>query len=326
MPTLVSGSLPKCANYDADIIILTINRLAETREAVKSALSQTGVKTHIILLDQGPHSANAVNLRDLITAHDNICLFTSNINLGVGGGRNFLSSAGHGRIIVALDNDATFASEHVVLNALRIFEEHDRLGAIGFNISRADGRLDDSSWGYPAALKALSDGRFKTTTFVGAGYAILRRAWRDGGGYDPNLFFTWEEYDFCLRAINAGWHILYDGSLRVFHMVAAEERVQWSAGRTKLFVRNRLVIGRKWRAHWLSLLPRMIAYLINGALNSQFSATLQGIYDAFNLDQTLQKKSMTKDMQNYILAHEQRHRRWGFIRIRKNPSKTQASP
>jgi GT2 family glycosyltransferase len=161
MPALTSGSLPKCGNYDVDIIILTINRLLETREAVQSALRQTGVNTHIMVLDQGPGSANAYNLRDLVTAHDNICIFTSDINLGVGGGRNFLSSVGNGKIIVALDNDAIFASEHVALNALRMFEEHDRLGAIGFNISTADGRLDDLSWGYPPALKAFSHGRFK---------------------------------------------------------------------------------------------------------------------------------------------------------------------
>jgi GT2 family glycosyltransferase len=138
------------------------------------------------------------------------------------------------------------------------------------------------------------------------------------------LFFTWEEYDFCLRAISAGWYILYDGSLRVFHMVAPEERVQWSAGRTKLFVRNRIIIGRKWRVPWPSLLPRMIGYLINGLLNRQFWATVRGIYDAFDLDQNLQKRNMTKDMRNYILSHEHQHHGWGFVRIRKNASKFRA--
>ena len=31
------------------------------------------------------------------------------------------------------------------------------------------------------------------------------KAWQQAGGYDPKLFFCWEEFDFCLRAIALGW-------------------------------------------------------------------------------------------------------------------------
>jgi GT2 family glycosyltransferase len=61
-------------------------------------------------------------------------LYGSTVNLGVAGGRNLLTSLGHGQIIVALDNDAVFAEKWVVARAVRAFGQRPELGALGFNI------------------------------------------------------------------------------------------------------------------------------------------------------------------------------------------------
>ena len=50
---LIAGSRPPIEAYDADIIILSLNRLAETIEAIQSALAQRGVAFHVTVLDQG---------------------------------------------------------------------------------------------------------------------------------------------------------------------------------------------------------------------------------------------------------------------------------
>jgi GT2 family glycosyltransferase len=216
---------------------------------------------------------------------------------------------GKGGIIIALDNDAVFANEYVVFQAANLFMKQERLGAVGFHILSVDGQfLDHASWGYPAALKHLSDSKFETTTFVGAGYAVRRDAWVDAGGYDSNLFFTWEEYDFCLRAIERGWNILYDGTLKILHKNSGEERVKWTAERASYFVRNRLMIARKWRVNWLCLLPRISGYIINGAVNGHLGATMEGIFQALHQDRQFHKKHMTPEMRRYIARNEQRHR------------------
>ncbi len=45
-------------------------------------------------------------------------------------------------------------------------------------------------------------------------------AWEQAGGYDAKLFFCWEEFDFCLRAIALGWRIRYRGDIVIRHKVS----------------------------------------------------------------------------------------------------------
>jgi len=309
VPRLAAGSLPPYGRYDADIIILTTGRLAATLEALASASRQAHVHSYVALLDQGTDAAARARYAEIFAGSTTAGFFVSDTNLGVGGGRNFLSNIGHGDIIVALDNDAVFADPFVVFDALRIFEQTPRLGAMAFRIMDATGqKLDDASWGFPQSLMPHARKKFTTTTFVGAGHAIRRAAWDDAGPYDDSLFFTWEEYDFCLRAIARHWHIEYHGDLAVFHKLAPEARLRWQAGRTRLYVRNRLIIARKWGASWLSLTPRIAGYAVKGALNGACLTALAGATAAIWRDARTPKRKMPASMRRYLTEHEQAHR------------------
>jgi GT2 family glycosyltransferase len=308
-PALAAGTLPPAGPYEADIIILTMGRVAATLAAIESALQQSQVRAYVAVLDQNATPASQDAYRRAFAGRARIGYFASAANLGVGGGRNVLAAIGHGQIIVGLDNDAAFADAFVVFNTVRAFRQDEKLGALGFRIMNGAGTgPDEQSWGYPPALKALGARRFLTTTFVGAGHAIRRACWADAGPYDATLFFTWEEYDFALRAIARGWTVAYRGDLAVRHLLAAEARMRWQGGRTRLFVRNRLLIARKWGAPWVSLLPRICGYVVKGALHGQAPAALSGIAAAWRRDKLLQKQNMPRKMRDYIRAHETSHR------------------
>jgi GT2 family glycosyltransferase len=314
-PYLAAGSPPPAGPYDADIIILTMGRQNATLAAIDSALRQRDAAIHVSVLDQGSPPEMRRRFIKLFEDRAQLGYYIAPENLGVAGGRNFLSQVGHGNIIVALDNDAVFGDTFVVLDALRQFAAGPRLGVVAFRImDEAGERLDERSWGYPAALKPLAARRFLTTTFVGAGHAIRRAAWEAAGGYDERLFFTWEEYDFALRAIAAGWLIEYCGDLTVRHALAQEARVRWQAGRTKFFVRNRLHIARKWGASWVALAPRMLGYLVKGALNGSFADAARGIAAAARMDERGRRK-MPPVMRDYLLENEQIHRGSVFRRL-----------
>ena len=305
---LITGNYPPPGRYDADIIILTMNRFAETLEAVASAQAQSGGSFHIMVLDQGsaPHIQDGFAAAFAGLPHFGYVV--SGANLGVGGGRNLLSSFGHGDVIVALDNDACFATNTVAAEAVAAFAAQPDLGALAFRIFGRDGAsLDHLAWGYPLGLKPRAAERFDTTTFVGAGHAIRRLTWEQAGGYDPSLFFTWEEYDFCLAAIACGWVIRYDGALGVVHKVAAEARLAWTAERLTLSIRNRLVIARKWGISWLRLAPRIIGYLIKGWRNGCLLPTLHGVVAALR-NKTMLPQRMPEPMRAYLYRNETRHR------------------
>ena len=267
--------------YDVDVIILSLDRPAETLAAIRSAFDQIGVQPHVIVVDQGSSGATLDGLARELDGRANATLIRLGRNVGVAAGRNAASAAGSAPVIVALDNDAEFADRTALVHAVAAMTASPDLAAIGFRIVRhADGDDDRSSWGYPRPLLARAAERFDTATFVGAGHAIRRLAWEEVGGYDPTLFFAWEEYDFSLRAIAAGWRVRYCGEIVVRHKISAERRVGWSGPRWYFQVRNRLYVERKWGAARATLLPRAVAYMLRGALAGLLRPTLRAIADA----------------------------------------------
>ncbi len=310
-----AGSPPPLGGYDADIVILALNRQDDTIEAINSALNQRGGTFHITVLDQGSSPGMLRELRKLFAHHPNFSLYESETNLGVPGGRTAAAALGHGQVIVSLDNDAVFATPWVTANALRLFHRAPDVAAVGFNVLAADGiHPDQTSWGYPKAILPRFKEQFDTTTFVGAGHAIRRAAWAAAGGYDSSLFFTWEEYDFCLRAIALNWRIIYAGTLAVIHKVSPEARLCWNGQRMQYFVRNRLIIGRKWGASWLALSPRILGYMICAKRLGCLQAGWAGVKAAYNSATPRQK--MPKAMRRYIYRNETKRRGSWLDRVR----------
>lgn len=258
-------------------------------------------------MDQGSTAAIQADFAAAFKDHPNFGFHIAGRNLGVGGGRNFLAALGSGRYIVALDNDAVFADDLVAAKAAALFEATPGLGVIGFKILAQDGvNLDMFSWGYPQGLKNAAHGDFTSTTFVGAGHAIARRAWIAAGGYDADLFFTWEEYDFSLRVIARQWSIRYTASLAVIHKISPEARVVWQSARMRYFVRNRVIVARKWNVSWLELLPRICGYLLKALRNRRLSPALAGLLDAIRTDRWLFKQNFTPHMRRYVRDNESR--------------------
>jgi GT2 family glycosyltransferase len=220
---------PPPGAYDADVVILSLDRTEETTAAIRSALVQRGVSRHVFIVDQGSRPDALARLVAEVTGRRDATLMALDRNRGVAGGRNVGSSLGHGRVIFGLDNDAEFADATTLARAVEALDSEPALAAIGCRILLYARATDDlSSWGYPGRLLPYAGESFDAVTFVGAGHAIRRAAW---DGYDDALFFCWEELDFCLRAIERGWRIRYRGDIAVRHKVCAEHRFTWSGTR-----------------------------------------------------------------------------------------------
>ena len=309
---------PPAGGYDADVIVLALDRLDETVAAIRSALSQIGVTRHVTILDQGSLPENLAWLAATVAGRTDATLLRSDRNLGVAEGRNQASAFGHGRAIAGIDNDAEFGESNTLARMVAALDEEPDLAAIGCRIVNFHTGEDDlTSWGYPRALLSRAGGSFLAATYVGAGHAIRREAWDNVGGYDPRLFFCWEEYDFCLRAIARGWRVRYRGDLTIRHKVSAEHRVAWSGNRWFHFVRNRLYIERKYGAAWLSLLPRIGGYLIKGTRNGMPWQTLRAIPAAAWMDRRTFAPPLPETARAYLRNHDATHRGTLANRLRK---------
>lgn len=311
-----AGGAPT-GRYDADVVILALDRAEETAAAIRSALAQTGVSRHVFVIDQGSRPDSLSRLADVVAGRDDATLVALDRNFGVAGGRNRGTALGHGRVIVGLDNDAEFADDTTLARAVAVLDADPALAAIGCRIAvYATGEDDRPSWGYPAGLLPHAAESFDAVTFVGAGHAIRRTAWDACGGYDDALFFCWEEFDFCLRAIALGWCIRYHGDIAIRHKVSAEQRFTWSGTRWFYFVRNRLYIARKWGASWLSLAPRIAGYLIKGMRNGLLWQTLRALPASVRLSAPLAIRTLPPAARAYLHAHDTVHRGTLLSRIR----------
>jgi GT2 family glycosyltransferase len=301
--------------YDADIIILALNRADETLDAIASALAQNGGRFHLFILDQGSPPETLARLASAVEDRDDATLVASDQNLGVAGGRNLATALGHGRIIVGLDNDASFAGATTVAEAVAAFDASAELGAIGFRILRhATGQDDLSSWGYPAALLPKAGEAFDAVTFVGAGHAIRRAAWEQANGYDAALFFCWEEFDFCLRAIEAGWRIRYRGDIAVRHRVAPEARMRWSDARWFYFIRNRLYIGHKTGAGRTALGLRFAYYALRCLCEGALWQAVRALPAAVRLAGSAPRQALSPATLDYLRRNDTLHRWPAWLR------------
>ena len=296
-------------DYDADIVILALDRADETIAAIRSALSQIGVSRHVFIVDQGSQPTNLALLAAAVADCPDATLVALERNYGVAGGRNRGSALGHGRVIFGLDNDAEFATPTTLAEAVAMLDADATLAAIGCRIVlHSNGEDDTSSWGYPPGLRARSGDNFDAITFVGAGHAIRRTAWQACNGYDDVLHFCWEELDFCLRAIEQGWRIRYHGDIVVRHKVSPEQRVAWTGNRWFHYVRNRLYIGRKWTSGWLPLLPRCVFYALKGARNGLLSQTLRAFVAAFGMASGIVAQRHSAAAREYLRTNDTAHR------------------
>ena len=309
--SIVTAGAPSAPSgeYDADIVILALDRADDTIAAIRSALAQIGVSRHVFIVDQGSQPANLALLAADVADCPDATLVALDRNYGVAGGRNRGSALGHGRVIFGLDNDAEFASPTTLAAAVAMLDADTTLAAIGCRIVlHSNGEDDTSSWGYPPGLLARSCADFDAITFVGAGHAIRRSAWQACNGYDDALHFCWEELDFCLRAIEQGWRIRYHGDIVVRHKVSPEQRVGWTGNRWFHYVRNRLYIGRKWTSGWLPLLPRCVFYLLKGARNGALSQTLRAFLAAFGMASGTIGQRRSQSARDYLRANDTAHR------------------
>ncbi|HEX3995834.1 MAG TPA: glycosyltransferase [Acetobacteraceae bacterium] len=310
---------PPWAAYDVDVVILALDRAEATVAAIRSALNQIGVSRYVIVVDQGSRPDALTCLALAVQGRDDATLVVLDRNYGVPGGRNIGSGLGSGRHIVGLDNDAEFAAPDTLARLTAGLDADPELAAIGCRIvADATGEDDLSSWGYPPALLPRSQETFDTATFVGAGHAIRRAAWKDVGGYDARLFFCWEEYDFCLRAIARYWRVRYRGDIVVRHKVSPERRVAWSGDRWFHFVRNRIYIGRKSGESWLALAPRIAGYCLKAAYNGCLHETPGALWAAFRMARGVRPVPLHRSARHYLQRTDTAWRGSWFARLRRD--------
>ncbi len=243
------------------LVLLSWNRQAEMMKTLSDLSQQTYPNFEVIVIDQGSTDGTPEEIERLFPSVKVIRLAR---NLGVPGGRNVGAARAQGDILVFLDNDASLGKNGLAMT-LEKFRNNPRLGILGFKILDArTNELDLRSWPYQKNRIINADSEFLTYTYCGAGHAIRREVFEKVGYYWDELHFTWEEMQLSVQAIDAGYDILYDPRIVVYHRLSPEKRTTYKSSEC-LRLRNSLWVLWKYTPRHYSLPMsgvRIFAYLV----------------------------------------------------------------
>lgn len=215
------------------ILIVNWNRRADLLECLASLSRLTYPHYRIVVVDNGSvdGSAEAVEKQ-----FPDVTIIRSETNLRFAGGNNLglRSILQQGDDFSLLLNNDTTVEPDFLNPLVKTAQSDERIGLIGPKIlyyGRRDviwfaGGVIKPAWGYVRhfGLRRIDDGRFdhrrEVSFLTGCCLLIRRKVLESIGLFDEDFFLYSEDADYCLRAMKAGFKLLYEPRSRVYHKLS----------------------------------------------------------------------------------------------------------
>jgi GT2 family glycosyltransferase len=127
-------------------------------------------------------------------------------------GRNRMIEQAETEYVLILDDDAFVLDGRGICASLALLDGDPTLAAVAF----AQAELNGAPW--PATMQpAPVSYRCYVPAFIGFGHLMRRSTFLRLGGYDESFVIQGEERDWCLRALDAGFRVVYLPDVRVGH-------------------------------------------------------------------------------------------------------------
>lgn len=225
------------------IVIATKNRNDCLQRLINSIRQQDYKNIEIIVGDDGSDIA-------IDSIEPDIKIFRNNISRGACYIRNRCLEICQGEFIIIFDDDTEIIDVSTITRSITLAEAHPNVGAIAFHQLLFDGT---SHAVQPANVDYLS--YIVTPAFYGC---LVRREalLKLETGFIEEFNYYYEEVEFTLRLLDAGYKVMYDPELQVIHY-ADERGRNWQRIR-RLWARNAM-LTTLLRYPWLAALPALIA-------------------------------------------------------------------
>lgn len=234
--------------YRISVIVCTANPTESLKKSLYSLLRCDPTFFELIVIDQSPEGVESLFLEDP-ELKDRVN-WIKHGDRGLSKARNLGISESNGDIIAFTDDDA-----YVDTNWIGAIQE--TFSHPSYQVGIAGGKVipvyeeKNPDWYLPKnwefILPAYDQGDalepYRFGLPPGVNYAISRELFEEIGGFDESVGVITgrkvqiygEDSDFTLRALEKGYHVLYNPRSIVFHPVPLSRQ-------TKAFVRNRLKI------------------------------------------------------------------------------------
>lgn len=279
---------------DVSIIIVSWNVRDLLRNCLRSiANSQPSVAreknvltSEIIVVDNASTDGTVEMLRDDAYAPGTRVIANSQ-NLGFTRANNQALALARGRYLFLLNSDTELAPN--ALSAMTTYmDAHPRVGIIGPKLFYGDGALQSSRRRFPTLATAFlestilqqwfprnrvltryymldtsDDATQKVDWVNGSAMFVRRELYEQVGGFDEQFFMYSEETDWCYRAKQAGWQVVYLPTAVVTHHEGKSSE-QAVAQRDIYFHSSKVRYFKKYRGAFVAGILRAFLLLMFG--------------------------------------------------------------
>ena len=199
------------------VIIPCYNQGQFVDEAVNSVLAQSYQDFEIIVVNDGSTDAFTTTLLSRYLKPKTQVITTE--NRGLAGARNTGISEAKGKYILPLDAD-DFIEPHYMENAVSVLEQNSEVGIV-YGRARLFGAVD-AEW----ALPAYSIEEMLVDNVIYCSAFFQKKDWETVGGYDTEMIYGWEDYDFWLALIELGRKVVKLQEIGFCYRVASDSMVR----------------------------------------------------------------------------------------------------
>lgn len=275
---------------------LVMNFLESIRNSTDSRLIE-----EVVIVDNGypkkEDSRNVVNASSLPFK----IKFVQNPESSYASGVNRGAALATGKIFIIANNDVQLISNCSIQPLLDHLWGDPHIGIVGPQLVYPDGSWQRSYGRFPSLKEALESllmidsikngicimafhcnwlkRRPKTVNYVDGAFMVVRRScFEDLGGFDESYSFYGEDVDFCWRAWQKGWKVVFVPTVRVMHIRGATSLSDENGERTygrKLLLAKEYFIRKNFGKHQALLYGRLIKIaLFERALIYWLTATI----------------------------------------------------
>ena len=208
------AGLPDHNRVGLSIGITTRNRPQALARCLRSLSIVDDLITEIIVVDDGSDVPISPALGALTNELQAKLTFIRQPQLGCIAERNTVMEMAKSEFVMLLDDDAFLVDDRGVRRALELIAHNRDVGAVACAMAREDG----SPWPLsmqPSPVTYLA----YVPAYIGFAHLLRRSLFLELGCYRQLFHFYGEEKDYCLRLLNAGYHVVYDPQALVAHLV-----------------------------------------------------------------------------------------------------------
>lgn len=270
--------------YDLSICIVNWNGAHLLEPCLRSIFEQPSQTSfEVIVVDNGSTDDSLAMLQ---REFSQVKVRVNQENVGFTRANNQAFQIAQGRYLLMLNND-TLVKPGALTHLVAFMDDHPEAGIVGCRLLNPDGSLQPSCWPFPTVRSMLFralylDKLFPRSHWAGAYYAawehdavrevdvvmgcclLVRRQVLDQvGPLDEGFFIYWEETDWCRRAKQQGWQVLFTPQAEVVHFGGQTTRSH-SATMRLIYHQSRQRYFRKHHGRLVGAQVRLLSIIETG--------------------------------------------------------------